>query len=238
MKKRFVSIGVIVLVLVLALFALSACNDGRTAFDTELSVNGDFSGYESTDDGVLLDGWTIGGVWDEDIDSPYRRQSVASDSDLYEKHGNGYVILTTGGEDGWVYLSQGIEVDRKAVYHVSVDVRVTSLSGVSDSLVESARDAGASSRQIFTALLLPLTFKDIMITGTFIFMSQIGAFTIPYLVGPNNPKMLGVALFQQQSSYADYPKAMALSVIMFLLCSVGAVLYIWTSLKDPEWAEK
>ena len=77
-----------------------------------------------------------------------------------------------------------------------------------------------------------------MITGTFIFMSQIGAFTIPYLVGPNNPKMLGVALFQQQSSYADYPKAMALSVIMFLLCSVGAVLYIWTSLKDPEWAEK
>ena len=133
MKKRFVSIGVIVLVLVLALFALSACNDGRTAFDTELSVNGDFSGYESTDDGVLLDGWTIGGVWDEDIDSPYRRQSVASDSDLYEKHGNGYVILTTGGEDGWVYLSQGIEVDRKAVYHVSVDVRVTSLSGVSDS---------------------------------------------------------------------------------------------------------
>ena len=133
MKKRFVSIGVIVLVLVLALFALSACNDGRTAFDTELSVNGDFSGYESTEDGVLLDGWTIGGVWDEDIDSPYRRQSVASDSDLYEKHGNGYVILTTGGEDGWVYLSQGIEVDRKAVYHVSVDVRVTSLSGVSDS---------------------------------------------------------------------------------------------------------
>lgn len=62
------------------------------------------------------------------------------------------------------------------------------LSGVSDSLVESARDAGASSRQIFTKLLLPLTFKDIMITGTFIFMSQIGAFTIPYLVGPNNPR--------------------------------------------------
>ena len=42
MKKKLVSICVIVLVLVLALFALSACNDGRTAVDTELVSNGGF----------------------------------------------------------------------------------------------------------------------------------------------------------------------------------------------------
>ena len=127
MKKKLVSISVIVLVLVLALFVLSACNDGRTVVDQELISNGDFSGYENTDDGVVLDGWTIGGEWDEDVDSPYGRQPVSSDSDLYEDHGNGYIYLTTDGESGWVYLAQEIAVDRKAVYLVSVDVRVTSL---------------------------------------------------------------------------------------------------------------
>lgn len=133
MKKRLVSICVIVLVLVLALFVLSACNDGRTVVDQELISNGDFSEYENTDDGVVLDGWTIGGVWDEDIESPYEWQSVTSDSDLYDKHGNGYVILTTDGESGWVYLAQEIAVDRKAVYLVSVDVCVPSLAAGGDS---------------------------------------------------------------------------------------------------------
>ena len=127
MKKRFVSIGVIVLVLVLALFALSACNDGRTAFDTELISNGGFEDFNRNDDDeVYFDEWKV--TYSDGIDSPYERQSIESDDDRYEDHGSGYVILTTGGEDGWVKMSQEIAVDRKAVYLVSVDVYVTSLS--------------------------------------------------------------------------------------------------------------
>lgn len=127
MKKRFVSIGVIVLVLVLALFALSACNDGRTAFDTELSVNGGFEDFNRNDDGkVYFDEWKV--TYSDGIDAPYERRPIKSDEDLYEEHGSGYVILTTGGEEGWVKMSQEIAVDRKAVYHITVDVNVTSLS--------------------------------------------------------------------------------------------------------------
>ena len=132
MKKRLVSICVIVLVLVLALFVLSACNDGRTAVDTELISNGDFSSYTSGDNGFTIDGWTLGGEWDEDVDSPYGRQPVSSDSDLYEDHGSYYIYLDTDGESGWVYLSQEVAVDRGAVYRVSVDVRVPSLTGGKD----------------------------------------------------------------------------------------------------------
>ena len=122
----------IVLVLVLALFVLSACNDGRTAVDTELISNGDFSSYTSGDNGFTIDGWTLGGEWDEDVDSPYGRQPVSSDSDLYEDHGSYYIYLDTDGESGWVYLSQEVAVDRGAVYRVSVDVRVPSLTGGKD----------------------------------------------------------------------------------------------------------
>lgn len=126
MKRRIVSICVIVLVLVLALFVLSACNDGRTVAGTELVSNGGFESYESASGGVTLDGWSIS--YSDGIDAPYSRQPVNSDSSLYEDHGTGYVILTTDGDSGWVYLSQEIAVDRNAIYLVSVDVRVTALS--------------------------------------------------------------------------------------------------------------
>ena len=137
MKKKLVSICVIVLVLVLALFALSACNDGRTAVDTELVSNGGFEDFNRNDDGkVYFDEWKIS--YSEDVDEPYKRQSISSDDSLYEDHGSGYVILTTDDESGWVFLSQEIAVDRNAVYRVTVDVRVPSLSKGDDSTFRGA----------------------------------------------------------------------------------------------------
>ena len=106
---------------------LSACNDGRTVVDQELISNGGFEDFNRNDDGdVYFDEWKV--TYSDGIDSPYKRQSIESDKDLYEDHGSGYVILTTGGKEGWVKMSQEIAVDRKAVYLVSVDVWVTSLS--------------------------------------------------------------------------------------------------------------
>ena len=53
--------------------------------------------------------------------------------------------------------------------------------------------------------------------------------------GGNSPKMLGIALFDQFNRYLDYNRSAALSVIMFLLCSVSAVVYIYTNLKENDW---
>ena len=125
MKKRFVLISIIVLVLVLALFLLSACDQGRTEVGVELVLNGDLASTSSGENGTIVDNWTIGGEWDEDLDSPYSYQRLDSESSLYEEHGTGYVILETG-DSGWVYLSQGFAVDRRAVYQVSFDARLVS----------------------------------------------------------------------------------------------------------------
>ena len=66
-------------------------------------------------------------------------------------------------------------------------------------------------------------------------MGQIGAFTIPYLTGPNNPKMLGILLYQQVNTYLDYNRAAALSVLMFIICLGGAVVYIRSNMKEEAW---
>jgi ABC-type spermidine/putrescine transport system permease subunit I len=110
------------------------------------------------------------------------------------------------------------------------------LSGIPDSIIEAARDAGAGRWKIFTAMILPLSIKDVFISATFIFMGNIGSFTTPFLIlGATNPTMLGISLFRHFNTYMDYEKTAALSVIMFLICSVSAVVYIYTNLQEKEW---
>ncbi len=109
------------------------------------------------------------------------------------------------------------------------------LSSVNDSYVESARDAGCSWRDVLCRIILPLTYKDVIVSATFILMGQVGAFTIPYLTGPNNPKMLGILLYQQTGTYMNYERAAALSVLMFLICLGGAIVYIRSNMKEEVW---
>lgn len=109
------------------------------------------------------------------------------------------------------------------------------LGGIPDSIIEAAQDVGASKLKILRTMILPLSIKDVVVAATFVFMSNVSSFTTPYLMGGNSPKMLGIALFDQFNRYLDYNRSAALPVIMFLLCSVSAVVYIYTNLNENEW---
>jgi len=112
---------------------------------------------------------------------------------------------------------------------------VAALSGIPDSIVESARDVGAKKLNVFFKMILPLSFKDVMIAMTFVFMSNVSSFTTPYVMGGSNPIMLGVYLRKQFSEYSNYELTAALSVVMFIFSSVSAAIYIYTNLKEKEW---
>ena len=109
------------------------------------------------------------------------------------------------------------------------------LGAIPDSIIEGARDVGAGKFKTFTSMILPLSIKDVIVAATFVFMSNVGSFTTPYLMGGNSPKMLGIALFDQFNKYFNYNRSAALSVIMFLICSVSAGVYIYTNLKEKDW---
>lgn len=112
---------------------------------------------------------------------------------------------------------------------------VASLSGIPDSIIESARDVGAKKLNVFFKMILPLSYKDVMIAMTFIFMSNVSSFTTPYVMGGNNPIMLGVYLRKQFSQYANYELSAALSVVIFIFSSISAAIYIYTNLREHEW---
>ena len=112
------------------------------------------------------------------------------------------------------------------------------LGAIPDSIIEGARDVGAGKFITFTSMILPLSIKDVIIAATFVFMTNVGSFTTPYLMGGNSPKMLGIALFDQFNKYLAYNRSAALSVIMFLICSVSAGVYIYTNLKEQDWEKQ
>ena len=110
------------------------------------------------------------------------------------------------------------------------------LAGISESVVESARDVGAGNIRVFFKIILPLSYKDVLIAATFVFMSNISSFTTPYLIGPNFPQMLGVYLRKQFGS-GKYEIAAATSVVIFVLCSISAIVYLYTNMKEQAWEE-
>ena len=163
-----------------------------------------------------------------------------------------YAMITIIRDSGLINrISQlfGADVELGMMYHASGMITMNlwfnipfaarmipaGLGAIPDSVIEGARDVGANRWKVFTSMVLPLSIKDVVIAGTFVFMSNVGSFTTPYLMGGNSPKMLGISLFDQFNKYQRYERAAALSVIIFLICSVSAGVYIYTNLKEKEW---
>ena len=97
---------------------------------------------------------------------------------------------------------------------------------ISDTLVESARDVGASSWQIFRHIVLPLSAPGALIGVTFMFLGVVGGFTVPYLLGPNAPQMLGVSMVYYMTNYYEPYIASTQAVVIFLLSLIAAIYYV------------
>jgi ABC-type spermidine/putrescine transport system permease subunit I len=112
----------------------------------------------------------------------------------------------------------------------------SNLVGISDSIIEGARDVGAGKIKILVKIITPLSFRSLLIATTFVFMGNIGEFTTPFLMGTNAPRMLGVALQQEFGAFYNLPRAAAMSVIMFIISSVVGSFYIRSMMKEDKWS--
>lgn len=114
---------------------------------------------------------------------------------------------------------------------------VAALAGIPESIIESARDIGAGKLRVFFEFILPLSYKDVLIAVTFVFMSNISSFTTPYIIGPNHPQFLGVYL-RKLFSNMEYELAAAVSVVIFLFSSASAFMYLYTNMKEAAWESR
>lgn len=159
-----------------------------------------------------------------------------------------YGFINFYRDNGWVARIIGennmpsIIYDMKGLLMINVWFNVpfttmlllSALQAIPNSVIESAKDAGASKIRLFIHFILPLSYKTMLVALTFLFMGLIGSFTAPFLIDRNAPQMLGVSMQQHFSVYNEIGQSSALAVFMFLLCSIVGYFYIHNNMKESK----
>ncbi len=103
------------------------------------------------------------------------------------------------------------------------------LDGLPQEMIEAAQDVGAGFFAILWRIVLPLNLVPTLIVATFSFIGVLGSFTIPYLVGPNAPQMVGVAMNAYFIGYQQPQPAVAIAFVTFAIAAIAGVIYVWAT---------
>ena len=107
------------------------------------------------------------------------------------------------------------------------------LAQVSDHAIEAARDLGAGPVRIFTQILLPQLKRFLLIGFALIFLGVVGSFTVPYLLGPPAPEMMGVYM-QRTLSNMRPEEAQVQAVVLMVVAMIVGGFYIATMLRNQR----
>ncbi|MET3792750.1 ABC transporter permease [Aquamicrobium terrae] len=89
-----------------------------------------------------------------------------------------------------------------------------SIERINPSLVEAARNVGASPWTAFWKITFPLTMPGLHAGLIIVFSLNFAAFAVPLMVGANDTQMIGLVIYREALLNNDLPFASSLSVIM------------------------
>jgi spermidine/putrescine transport system permease protein len=92
------------------------------------------------------------------------------------------------------------------------------------SLLEAARDLGATKAESVAKVLLPNIQSGIFTALLFTFIPIFGAYAIPLLVGGKNSYMLGNVIADQLTKSRNWPLASSISVVLTVITTVGVMV--------------
>lgn len=100
------------------------------------------------------------------------------------------------------------------------------LGDIDNALIEAARDVGANALTIFLRIIVPLTSRQLLIALALSFIGTLGSYTIPYLLGPTAPQMLGPLIGTTFGRFLEPYQADAQAVVTFLLAALVGLTYV------------
>lgn len=154
------------------------------------------------------------------------------------------------GNDGFInsfLLQLGITSDylrllynQQAVILVSVYMYIpyailpifTAIDRFDFSLLEAARDLGATKIGSMFKVLLPNVKSGVVTAVIFTFIPIFGAYTVPLLVGGKDSYMIGNIIVDQVNKTRNWPLAAAFSMIITVLSTVGVLWMMLSSKKE------
>ena len=98
-----------------------------------------------------------------------------------------------------------------------------SLRKIEYSLIESAKDLGASSTDIFLKIILPLSSTGVISGCSMVLLSSLGMFYLSDLLGGSKTVMIGNLIKDQILLNNNWNLASAISVILYLIVIFGII---------------
>jgi spermidine/putrescine transport system permease protein len=102
------------------------------------------------------------------------------------------------------------------------------------SLLEAARDLGASKPMAIVKVLLPNIRSGIYTAVLFTFIPIFGAYAVPLLVGGKESYMLGNVVADQLTKARNWPLASAISMVLTLVTTAGILIMMNLQKKDAK----
>ena len=100
------------------------------------------------------------------------------------------------------------------------------------SLLEAARDLGATKPQSMFKVLLPNIRSGIVTAVIFTFIPIFGAYTVPLLVGGKDSYMIGNVIVDQVTKVRNWPLASSFSLVITVFSTAGVLWMIGTSARE------
>jgi spermidine/putrescine transport system permease protein len=92
------------------------------------------------------------------------------------------------------------------------------------SLLEAARDLGATKPQSMVKVLLPNIRSGVYTAVLFTFIPIFGAYAVPLLIGGKESYMLGNVIADQLTKSRNWPLASAISLVLTVVTTAGVLL--------------
>ena len=115
---------------------------------------------------------------------------------------------------------------------LTVLILLAGLGVVSNQSIEAARDVGAGRWSVFWHIILPRIQNSILVAISFSVLGIFSAFTLPYVLGPAAPEMMGPFMQRTFRDLGDPVMAITQAVIAFCFCLVFGLFYVRSVAKN------
>jgi ABC-type spermidine/putrescine transport system permease subunit I len=117
---------------------------------------------------------------------------------------------------------------------LTVLILIAGLGNVSNAAVEAARDVGAGRLSVFWFIILPRVWNSILVAVSFSVLGIFSAFTLPYVLGPAAPEMMGPFMQRTFRELYDPPNAITQAVISFFFCIIFGLFYVRSVVRNQR----
>jgi ABC-type spermidine/putrescine transport system permease subunit I len=115
---------------------------------------------------------------------------------------------------------------------LTVLILISGLGNVSNQSIEAARDVGAGPVAVLWNIILPRIGNSILVAVSFTVLGLFSAFTLPYILGPASPEMMGPFMQRTFRDVNDPVTAVTQAVIAFGFCLVFGLFYVRSVAKN------